>query len=67
MATAIFNGFNYRENCVHFLKDTVIEEEQKIKFQAEHDALMGIFNRRSIVEKLKGHTCVTVQNMLSLA
>ena len=52
---------------MHFLKDTVIEEEQKIKFQAEHDALMGIFNRRSIVEKLKGHTCVTVQNMLSLA
>ncbi len=53
MATAIFNGFNHCDNCVHYLKDTVLEEEQKLKYQAEYDELMGIYNRRTISEKIK--------------
>ncbi len=28
MATAIFNGFNHKDNCVHYLKD-LVEEERK--------------------------------------
>ena len=31
MATAIFNGFNHKENCVHYLKDLV--EHEKIEAQ----------------------------------
>ncbi len=31
MATAIFNGFNHKENCVHYLKDLV--EYEKIEAQ----------------------------------
>lgn len=28
MATAIFNGFNKKENCIHFIKDSVAEEKK---------------------------------------
>ncbi len=55
MATAIFNGFNYKENCVHYLKDVITEEEDKLKYQAEHDMLTGILNRRTICEKISQH------------
>ena len=27
MAIAIFNGFNYKDNCVHYIKDTALEEK----------------------------------------
>lgn len=29
MATAIFNGFNHKYNCVHFIKDRAYEEKDK--------------------------------------
>ncbi len=29
MANAIFNGFNYRDNCIHFIKSQVEEERNK--------------------------------------
>lgn len=46
MAAAIFNGFNHRENCVHYLKSTVEMEQERIKYQAEHDEALDIWNRR---------------------
>lgn len=39
MATAIFNGFNHKSNCVHYLKDLVeyekIEAQQMVKEETE--------------------------------
>ena len=29
MATAVFNGFNKKENCIHFVKDEVEKEKEK--------------------------------------
>lgn len=29
MAFAIYNGFNKKENCIHFVKDTVEEEKKR--------------------------------------
>ncbi len=29
MAVAIFNGFNHRDNCVHFIKDLAFDEKDK--------------------------------------
>lgn len=29
MATAIYNGFNKKENCIHFVKDEVAKEKEK--------------------------------------
>ncbi|MGN0428370.1 MAG: [Fe-Fe] hydrogenase large subunit C-terminal domain-containing protein [Agathobacter sp.] len=29
MATAIYNGFNYKENCIHYVKDEVEEEKER--------------------------------------
>jgi diguanylate cyclase (GGDEF)-like protein len=52
MATAIFNGFNHRENCVHYLKNTVETEQQNLIYQAQHDDLLDIFNRRYVMEFL---------------
>ena len=52
MAIAIFNGFNHRENCVHYLKNTVETEQQNLIYQAQHDDLLDIFNRRYAMEFL---------------
>ena len=52
MATAIFNGFNHRENCVHYLKSTVEEEHQNLIYQAQYDELLDIFNRRYTIDYL---------------
>ncbi|MBR5421748.1 MAG: EAL domain-containing protein [Lachnospiraceae bacterium] len=52
MATAIFNGFNHRENCVHYLKTTVEAEQQNLVYQAQHDELLDIFNRHYVLEFL---------------
>ncbi len=35
MAVAIYNGFNYRDNCVHYLKDLAIEETAEATRLAE--------------------------------
>ncbi|MCR4850919.1 MAG: 4Fe-4S dicluster domain-containing protein [Lachnospiraceae bacterium] len=29
MATAIYNGFNHKDNCVHYIKDLAFEEKEK--------------------------------------
>ena len=52
MATAIFNGFNHKENCVHYLKDLVefekveaqemVEEEKRILGKQKDDILSTV-------------------------
>lgn len=44
MAFAIYNGFNKKENCIHFVKDTVEEEKKRAleladEIKAEKDAM----------------------------
>lgn len=45
MATAIFNGFNHKDNCVHYLKNIVEEEHHNMIYKAQHDELLDIYNR----------------------
>ena len=52
MATAIHNGFNHRENCVHYLKTMVETEHQNLVYQAQHDELLDIFTRRFAMDVL---------------
>ncbi|MCR5791193.1 MAG: EAL domain-containing protein [Lachnospiraceae bacterium] len=52
MATAIYNGFNHRDNCVHYLKNMVETEHQNLVYKAQHDELLDIFNRRYAMEYL---------------
>ena len=35
MAIAIYNGFNHRRNCVHYLKDLVEEEQEELRYRAK--------------------------------
>lgn len=35
MAVAIYNGFNYRDNCVHYMKDIAVEEQAQASCLAE--------------------------------
>ncbi|MCR5602763.1 MAG: EAL domain-containing protein [Lachnospiraceae bacterium] len=53
MAVSIFNGFNNKHNCVYYVKNIVDEEEAKLRFLAEHDQSLLIYNRRAITEKLE--------------
>ena len=57
MATAIHNGFNHRENCVHYLKSAVEKEQQNLIYQAQHDEMLDIFSRPYMIEFLSraGH------------
>ena len=48
MAVAIFNGFNNKNNCIHYNKDMVDEEQEKLRYLADHDQTLGILNRRVI-------------------
>ena len=52
MAIAIYNGFNHKDNCVHYLKTTVEEEHEHLVYKAQHDELLDIFNRRYAKEYL---------------
>ncbi|MBR5359967.1 MAG: 4Fe-4S binding protein, partial [Lachnospiraceae bacterium] len=40
MACAIYNGFNHRDNCVHYLKKEVEDEKERLLYQATHDDLL---------------------------
>lgn len=44
MATAIYNGFNHKDNCVYYLKTTVDK--------SQHDPLLGIFKRSYAIDFL---------------
>ncbi len=37
MATAIYNGFNHKENCVHYLKDLVEIEKTEAQSLVDHE------------------------------
>ncbi len=37
MATAIYNGFNHKENCVHYLKNVVENERAEAESQVERE------------------------------
>lgn len=52
MVTAIYNGFNHRENCVHYLKSIVEAEQQSLIYRAQYDELLDIFNRRYTIDFL---------------
>ena len=53
MATSIYNGYNYNEGCVYYLKEVVSEEHRQLKYQAEHDALLDMMNRRAASQILR--------------
>ncbi len=53
MATAIYNGFNRKENCVYYLRSMVEDEQELLKYRAEHDEILDIWNRRAAMEQLK--------------
>lgn len=46
MATAIYNGFNYKHSCIHYIKDRILEEKVKIqdmsnKIQAHNEEIVA--------------------------
>ncbi len=52
MATAIYNGFNHRDNCVHYLKNAIEAEHKSLIYNAQHDELLGIYNRSYAMDLL---------------
>lgn len=46
MATAIYNGFNHRENCIYYLKREVEDEKELLNYETTHDADLKIWRRR---------------------
>ena len=53
MAVSIYNGFNTKTNCVYYVKSVIEEEQDKLRFLAEHDQSLLIYNRRTITEMLE--------------
>ena len=49
MVTAIHNGFNRKENCIHYEKDMV----QKLEVKSSTDLLTGLLNKISFEEEAK--------------
>lgn len=45
MAVAIYNGFNYRDNCVHYVKDFAIEEKAQANYLAEQMQALRIHEK----------------------
>lgn len=47
MAKAIHNGFNYKENCIHFVKDQVeIEKEHALKLAQEVEEEKDVISKQ---------------------
>ena len=59
MATAIFNGFNHKENCVYFLKRLIEEEQSRLRYQTTHDEFLGILNRYAATNIIRDQTLTT--------
>ena len=66
MATAIFNGFNNRNNCIHFIKNEVEQERENARALADenerereqktkqHERVMDTVTRVNEVSKISG-------------
>ena len=53
MAFAIYHGFNRKENCIHYLKESVESQSQKILYIAEHDEYLDVYNHRAILKRIE--------------
>ena len=59
MATAIHNGFNHKENCIHYLKDVYVQKA------AETDVMTGLPNAagfRTFVNRVRATGTLTAYN-----
>ena len=54
MATAIHNGFNHKENCVHYLKHKVEEERAAANALVERERALLDEQRNTLLETLSG-------------
>ena len=54
MATAIHNGFNHKENCVHYLKHKVEEERAAANALVERERALLDEQRNALLETLSG-------------
>ena len=53
MASAVYYGFTRKENCIHFLKDSVESQRLKLQYVAEHDDFLDVFNRRALIGRIE--------------
>ncbi len=54
MAVAIFNGFNYKTNCVHYLKDLVEYEKIEAQEMVEHERQLLEGQKNEILRTIDG-------------
>ena len=52
MATAIYNGFNHKSNCVHYLKDLVEIEKREAQDLVEHERAVLDRQKQSILDAI---------------
>ncbi|MBQ1527565.1 MAG: EAL domain-containing protein [Lachnospiraceae bacterium] len=67
MATAIFNGFNRKENCVYYLKREIEEEQNRLRYQTTHDEFLGLWNRYTAVDILREKSLVLEKYSILMA
>ena len=63
MAIAIHNGFNHKDNCIHYLKDMFIQKT------AETDVMTGLPNAagfRTFINRIRANGTLTDYNAVSL-
>ena len=56
MATAIFNGYNHKENCVHYVKDLAEKEKKhamKLSEELESDMAASESRRQGIIDAIR--------------
>lgn len=53
MANAIYYGFTRKENCIHYLKDSVESQRRKLQYVAEHDDYLDVYNRRALIGRVE--------------
>ncbi|MBR6230045.1 MAG: transcriptional regulator [Eubacterium sp.] len=54
MATAIYNGFNHKENCVHYLKDMVEIEKNEAQEMVKRETASIAAQRDGILKTVEG-------------
>ncbi len=56
MATAIYNGFNHKENCIHFLKSQIEEEKDnasRLASQVDNEKEMIVAQQKKVTETIE--------------